>query len=87
MASSQTKPEEEEEELVEAPLVLAVTIKDEYGNVDLGAIAERERLVASSHRFCFSDYCFILKTLSFIRLWLLCKRKIYKISAFGVKIR
>lgn len=39
--SLQTKPEEEG---TENPFVLAVTIKDEHGNIDLGAIAEREYL-------------------------------------------
>lgn len=37
--SLQVSSKEEEEE---TPLVLAVTIKDEHGNIDLGAIAESE---------------------------------------------
>lgn len=37
--SLQTSSKEEEQE---TPLVLAVTIKDEHGNINLGAIAESE---------------------------------------------
>ncbi|XP_029954677.1 zinc finger protein 224-like [Salarias fasciatus] len=36
-----------EEEGAEAPFVLAVTVKDEHGNINLGAIAERARLEAA----------------------------------------
>ena len=37
-----TKPEKE---TVEVPFVPAVTVKDEHGNIDLGAIAESEHLI------------------------------------------
>lgn len=36
-----------DEEGVETPFVLAVTVKDEHGNIDLGAIAESEYLISS----------------------------------------
>ena len=42
VVSLQTKPEEE---AAETPFVLAVTVKDEHGNIDLGAIAESEHLI------------------------------------------
>eukprot|EP00064_Thunnus_orientalis_P022923 superscaffoldBa00008182_g23145 len=42
--SAQAKPPEEG---VETPFVLAVTVKDEHGNIDLGAIAERARVEAA----------------------------------------
>jgi len=39
--SPQTKTEEED--VVEAPFVPAVTLKDKHGHIDLGAIAESEQ--------------------------------------------
>ncbi len=39
----QTKPEEPEAN--ENPFVLAVTVKDEHGDIDLAAIAESENLI------------------------------------------
>lgn len=45
-----------EEEGSENPFVLAVTVKDEHGNIDLGAIAESEYLVPDQYLSLIACY-------------------------------